>query len=92
MNSTTEPLDTFLDGVEQELQNEETPPTVVYGPEWAQDKGAEEPPGEMENPVWAPSTGWMEKDSAPIHEDRPGEPLSMYAPDSMGETAPSESG
>lgn len=79
-------LDSFLDGVEQALQDEEETPWIVYGPRWAQEgQGAPEPPEDLENPVWAPSAGWMEKGDAPIEEDSSGETLAMYAPDSMDE-------
>ncbi len=80
------PLNSFLDGVEHALQDEEETPWIVYGPRWAQEgQGAEEPPEDLENPVWAPSTGWMEKGEAPIGEAGSGETLAMYAPDSMDE-------
>jgi hypothetical protein len=67
-----------MDGVEKHLSDEEEAPWIVYGPRWAQDRGAEEPPEGMDEPVWAPSAGWMEKGET-------GGVLALYAPDSNEE-------
>lgn len=76
-------LQGLVNGVEERLSVEEETPWIVYGPRWAQDRGAEEPPEGMDEPVWAPSAGWMEKREAPIGET--GGPLALYAPDSNEE-------
>ena len=73
-----------LDKVEANASTGEAPPWIVYGPRWAQDRGAEEPPEGMDEPVWAPSAGWMEKREAPIRGETDG-PLALYAPDSNEE-------
>ena len=81
----TDALSDFVGGVEEQLSDDEETPWLVYGPKWAQDEGAAPPPEDIDDPVWAPSTGWMEKSEAPIHKDGSGKPLAMYAPDSMDE-------
>jgi len=83
-NATEDPLNHFLDGVEGQLSDEEEPPWLVYGPKWAQDEGADSPPEDMEEPVWAPSAGWMEKGEAPLKSTSgPSEPVALYAPDDL---------
>ena len=83
-NATEDPLNHFLDGVEEQLSDEEETPWLVYGPKWAQDEGADPPPEEMDDPVWAPSTGWMAKEEAPLKSTSgPNEPLALYAPDEL---------
>jgi hypothetical protein len=81
----SDPLSDFADGVAKRVTGSDSPPWVVYGPRWAQEaQGAESPPEGFDNPVWARDGGWMEKEDAPIHEGD-GEPLALYAPDSMEE-------
>jgi len=83
-NATEDPLNHFLDGVEEQLSDEEETPWLVYGPKWAQDEGADSPPEDMEEPVWAPSAGWMEKGEAPLKSTSgPSEPVALYAPDDL---------
>jgi hypothetical protein len=87
MNSTANPdvLNTFTDGVAERVTASETPPTVIFGPKWAQDsEGAEPPPDDLSDPVWGRGVRWMEKEDASIH-NTDGGPLAMYAPDSTGE-------
>lgn len=86
-DATENPLGQFLDGVKQELEPEDETPWLVYGPRWAQDKGADPPPEDIKDPVWAPSAGWIEKGKAPINASDPNERLALYAPDSMEEFA-----
>ena len=83
-NPNSDALQGFMDGVEDQLSGEEEAPWIVYGPRWAQDKGAGSPPKNIEEPVWAPSAGWMEKGEAPIRGETDG-PLALYAPDSNEE-------
>jgi len=87
MNQLASPgaLNGFADEVAERVTESETPPIVVFGPRWAQDgEGADPPPDDLSDPVWAPDRGWMEKEDAPSHNTGGG-PLAMYAPDSMDE-------
>jgi len=87
MNQLASPgaLNGFADEVAERVTESETGPFVIFGPKWAQDgEGADPPPDDLSDPVWARDEGWMEKSSAPIQKSDGG-PLAMYAPDSMDE-------
>jgi len=84
-------LEEFAKGVAERVTAAGSVPWVVFGPKWAQEsKGAEPPPEDLSDPVWARGEGWMEKSEAPIEETGDGEPLALYAPDSMDEVSPTE--
>jgi hypothetical protein len=91
MNRLASPgaLNGFADEVAERVTASETPPVVIFGPEWAQDsEGADPPPDGLSDPVWGRGVGWMEKEDAPIETgSKPtgNDPLAMYAPDSMEE-------
>lgn len=65
-------MEDFLDGVESRVTKQKNLPWVAYGPQWAMDKGAEDPPDDIEDPVWASSTGWMEKNEMEPQDGNPG--------------------
>lgn len=96
MNSPTElthsnALRGFTDGVVERVTESETAPWTVFGPKWAQEsEGAEPPPEDLSDPVWARGEGWMERGEAPIEETGNDEPIALYAPDSMDEVDPIE--
>lgn len=78
-------VEDFLDGLEDRVTKESGPPWVAYGPRYARDEGAEDPPPEdIDKPVWAPSTGWIEQAEMEPKAGRPGPMLLLYAPDIEG--------
>lgn len=75
-------LNELVGGIEEHMAESEETVWLVYGPTWAQDKGADPPPDGLSEPVWAPEIGWMEKTDAPVGDDVDG-PLALYAPDNI---------
>jgi len=63
-------------GIEEKVTDTEQTTLVFYGPKWAQAEGADPPPEDLSEPVWAPDAGWMEEADA-------GGILALYAPDSI---------
>lgn len=81
----SDPVSNFLDGVQKRVQPDDDPPGIAYGPCWAKQKGAEEPPEDLQAPVWAPDHGWMEKGEVEPTDGRPGTFLLLYSPTDMGQ-------
>ena len=70
-------------GIEAKVSDTEQTTLIFYGPTWAQAEGADPPPEDLSEPVWAPGAGWVEKGAA-------GGILTLYAPDSIdSDTTPS---
>jgi hypothetical protein len=62
------PVSNFLDGVEEELRKEETPPVTwgpVYRPGSSEVSDLSEPPDEMGDPVYSPEAGWIDRSNLP---------------------------
>jgi len=80
MTDTVSPeaLQDFLAGVEEEVDGAGREPVwSILEPETAdEERDVEPPPSSLSDPVWSPSAGWMERDSAPIGEDTD-EPLAF---------------